>query len=150
MDADVRVSRPDSLARLAQFVGESGAALVSGVPRQETRGLMEKLIVPLIHFVLLGFLPLRRMRASTDPRFAAAADKSSPSDAHAYEAVGGHAAIADRIHDAVALARTFRAHGFTHRSVRRDGHIPLPHVSNASEVWHGFAKNATKVSARRD
>ena len=34
MDADVRVSRPDSLARLAQFVEQSGAALVSGVPRR--------------------------------------------------------------------------------------------------------------------
>ena len=39
MDADVRISRPDSLARLATFVEQSGAALVSGVPREETRGL---------------------------------------------------------------------------------------------------------------
>ena len=62
LDADVRVLRSDSLARLAHFVEQSGAALVSGVPREETRGLMEKLIVPLIHFVLLGFLPMRRMR----------------------------------------------------------------------------------------
>jgi hypothetical protein len=34
---------------------------------------MEKYIVPLIHFVLLGFLPLHRMRSGTDPRFARAA-----------------------------------------------------------------------------
>ena len=72
MDADVRVSRPDSLAQLVEFVEQGGAALVSGVPREETRGLMEKLIIPLIHFVLLGFLPLHRMRSGTDPRFAAA------------------------------------------------------------------------------
>ncbi len=63
MDADVRVSRNDSLSRLAQFMEESKAALVSGVPLEETRGLTEKLIIPLIHFVLLAFLPLRRMRA---------------------------------------------------------------------------------------
>ncbi|MDQ6938724.1 MAG: glycosyltransferase, partial [Verrucomicrobiota bacterium] len=72
MDADVRISRADSLARLAEFVERSGAALVSGVPHEETRSLMEKLIIPLIHFVLLGFLPLQRMRSGTDPRFAAA------------------------------------------------------------------------------
>ena len=56
MDADVRVIDPRSLARLAEFIQQSGAALVSGVPCEETRGLMEKLIIPLIHFVLLGFL----------------------------------------------------------------------------------------------
>ena len=43
----------------SQFVEQSGATLVSGIPREETRGLMEKLIIPLIHFVFLGFLPLR-------------------------------------------------------------------------------------------
>src|SRR3954471_9208696 len=42
LDADVRVSRPDSLARLAAFVEQSGTPLVSGVPREETYGLMEK------------------------------------------------------------------------------------------------------------
>ena len=111
MDADVRGSRPDSLARLAQFVGPSGPALASGVPREETVGLMEKLIIPLIHFVLLGFLPFQRMRANTDPRFAAACGQILAVRREAYDRAGGHAAIADRIHDAVALTRKFRAHG---------------------------------------
>ena len=109
LDADVRVLRSDSLARLARFMAQSRAALVSGVPREETRGLMEKLIVPLIHFVLLGFLPLRRMRTSTDPRFAAACGQILAVRRIDYERAGGHAAVADRLHDAVALARTMRA-----------------------------------------
>ncbi|MGV3533011.1 MAG: glycosyltransferase family 2 protein, partial [Chthoniobacteraceae bacterium] len=43
MDADVRATRADSLARLAGFVEQSGAALVSGVPHEETRTPAEKL-----------------------------------------------------------------------------------------------------------
>jgi len=142
MDADVRVSRADSLARLAQFVEQSGAALVSGVPREETRGLMEKLVIPLIHFVLLGFLPLQRMRASTDPRFAAACGQILAVRREAYGRTGGHSAIANRIHDAVALTRSFRAHGLSTDLFDATDTFHCRMYQRASEVWHGFAKNA--------
>ncbi len=142
MDADVRVSTPESLARLAAFVERSGAALVSGVPRQETRGLLEQLIIPLIHFVLLGFLPLRRMRAGTDPRFAAACGQILAVRRAAYDQAGGHAAIAQRIHDAVALTRAVRAHGFATDLFDATDSFHCRMYHRASEVWHGFAKNA--------
>lgn len=142
MDADVRVSRPDSLARLAEFVEQSGAALVSGVPREETRGLTEKLIIPLIHFVLLGFLPLDRMRKSTDPRFAAACGQVLAVRRDAYERTGGHSAIANRIHDAVALTRNFREHGLGTDLFDATDTFHCRMYQRAAEVCHGFAKNA--------
>ena len=142
MDADVRISRPDSLARLAQFVEESGASLVSGVPREETRGLMEKLIIPQIHFVLLGFLPLERMRGCTDPRFAAACGQILAVRRDAYEKTGGHAVIAGRIHDGVALTRSIRAHGFATDLFDGTETFDCRMYQRASEVWNGFAKNA--------
>lgn len=142
MDADVRVTRPDALARLAHFVDTSRAALASGVPLEETLTLMERLVIPLIHFVLLGFLPVGRMRKSTDPRFAAACGQILAVRRDAYEGTGGHAAVADHIHDAVALARNFRAHGFrTDLFDATDTFRCRMYRSNA-EVWHGFAKNA--------
>jgi hypothetical protein len=142
MDADVRVSNTDSLARLAAFINRSGAALVSGVPREETRGFTEKLIIPLIHFVLLGFLPLERMRKSTDPRFAAACGQILAVRREAYNHIGGHTAIANRIHDAVALTRTFRAHGFKTDLFDATDTFHCRMYRRAAEVWHGFAKNA--------
>ncbi len=142
MDADVRVSQPASLARLASFLEESGAALVSGVPRQETGTFMEKLIIPLVHFVLLAFLPLRRMRASPDPRFGAACGQIVATRRDAYESAGGHAAIASRMHDAVALARSFRSHGLTTDLFDATDTFHCRMYRCAAEVWHGFAKNA--------
>ena len=59
MDADVRLES-GALRRLSAELERSGAALLSGVPRQITLDFGERLIVPLIHFVLLGFLPLAR------------------------------------------------------------------------------------------
>lgn len=147
IDADVRVSRPDSLARLARFVVQSGAALVSGVPRQEMRCLMEKIIIPLIHFVLLGFLPFRRMRAGTDPRYAAACGQIVAVRQDAYKQAGGHASIPDRLHDGVALARTFRAHGLPTDLFDATDTFHCRMYGSASEVWFGFAKNAGEALA---
>ena len=80
MDADVRLA-PDALARMSRFMTQrSGDAkskataplgLASGVPRQITGTLSEKLLLPLIHFVLLGFLPIWRMRRCTRPAYGA-------------------------------------------------------------------------------
>ena len=143
MDADVRVSRPDSLARLAEFVEQSGAALVSGVPREETRGLTEKLIIPLIHFVLLGFLPLQRMRTSTDPRFAAACGQILAvrrDGLRARRAVTPRSPIASTT-PSRSRAR-FRAHGFATDLFDATDTFHCRMYRSAAEVWHGFAKNA--------
>ena len=72
LDADVRVSRPTRLRDSSAFMEQSGAALVSGVPARRRTTFSEKLIIPLIHFVLLGFLPIQRMRTGTDPACSAA------------------------------------------------------------------------------
>jgi hypothetical protein len=147
LDADVRVSRSDSLSRLAGFINDSGAALVSGVPREETFSLMEKLIIPLIHFVLLGFLPLRRMRSGTDPKFAAACGQIIAVRREAYETAGGHSAISDRLHDGVALARSFRRHNLLTDLFDATDTFHCRMYRSASEVWNGFAKNAHEALA---
>ena len=69
---------PDGLARMAAFLEESRAEPASGIPLQETGTLVEKLVIPLIHFVLLGFLPLARCAAAdTLPTPPAAGNSSS-------------------------------------------------------------------------
>jgi hypothetical protein len=142
LDADVRVARADTLARLVRFVEKSGASLVSGVPRQEVGTFLEKLLIPLIHFVLLGFLPLRRMRASTKPSYAAACGQVVAVRRDAYEKTGGHGAIAGRIHDAVALTRSFRSAGLTTDLFDATDTFVCRMYRSAREVWHGLGKNA--------
>ena len=111
MDADVRL-KPDALTRMSAFMEQSGAALASGVPQQETRTFSERLLIPLIHFVLLGFLPINRMRASRDPVFGAGCGQLFVARREAYHSSGGHSAIRATLHDGPKLARVFRAAGF--------------------------------------
>jgi hypothetical protein len=142
MDADVRTTRPDSLGRLVRFLEESGAGLVSGVPHQQTGTFLEKIVVPLIHFVLLGFLPMAWMRRTRDPRFAAACGQVIAVRRSDYEEVGGHSAVRQSLHDGIALARAFRNGGY--RTDLFDGTDTLTcrMYRNSRELWRGFAKNA--------
>ncbi len=140
VDADVRLA-PGAAPRLAATLEQSGAQLTSGVPREITITFSEQLLIPLIHFLLLGFLPLKRMRRSRHPAYGVGCGQLFVAAAAAYHATGGHEAIRDRIHDGLALPEKFRAHAFrtdlfdatalaTCRMYRRNG-----------EVWRGLAKN---------
>ncbi len=106
LDADVRVAR-DALARMAAFLEESGADLASGIPYQETMGVLEKLLIPLIHFVLLGFLPIAKMRRCVHPSFAAGCGQLFIARREAYEQSGGHSAIRGTLHDGIKLPAPF-------------------------------------------
>ena len=142
LDADVRLA-PDGLARITTYLEESRADLVSGIPRQETGTLVEKLVIPLIHFVLLGFLPLGRMRRYRHPAYAAGCGQLFLARRSAYEAAGGHAAIQASLHDGITLPRAFRAAGLRTDLCDMTEIATCRMYQNAGDVWRGLAKNAT-------
>jgi hypothetical protein len=146
LDADVRLE-PDALARMAAFLVRSGSDLVSGFPRQETETTLEWLLLPLIHFVLLSYLPLAGMRALSTPGLAAGCGQFLMVRREAYRKCGGHGQIRTTMHDGLLLPQLFRRHGLrtdiadlTHLATCRMYH-------SASEVWRGLAKNATEGMA---
>jgi hypothetical protein len=143
LDADVRL-HPDGVARLVAFLHESEADLVSGIPRQETGTLLERLLIPLIHFVLLGFLPIQRMRASRHPAYAAGCGQLFLARRSSYERVGGHAAIRATLHDGIQLPRAFRGAGLQTDLCDATDIATCRMYHGAGEVWRGLAKNATE------
>jgi hypothetical protein len=143
VDADVRLA-PDGAARAAAFLAASGADLASGVPRQETVTFLERLLIPLIHFVLLGFLPVARMRRSLHPAYGAGCGQLFLARREAYEKAGGHAAIHGSIHDGVDLPRAFRRAGLATDLCDATEVASCRMYRSAGEVWRGLGKNATQ------
>jgi hypothetical protein len=141
MDADVRL-KSDALTRMSAFMEQSGAALASGVPQQETRTFSERLLIPLIHFVLLGFLPINRMRASRHPLFGTGCGQLFIARREAYHSSGGHSAIRATLHDGPKLARVFRAAGFVTNLFDATCIAECRMYSTNAEVWRGLARNA--------
>ena len=143
IDADVRLE-PDGLAKAANFMAESNSDLVSGVPRQVTGTFLEKLLIPLIHFVLLGYLPLWKMRETTQPAFGAGCGQFFMSHQKAYAAAGGHAAIKSSLHDGVKLPRAYRSAGLGTDLFDATDAASCRMYKTAAETWHGLAKNANE------
>ena len=144
LDADVRLA-PNALARLLAFMQTHGVDLASGFPWQETGTLLEKLIIPIIHFLLLGFLPLGRMRANpTIPAYAAGCGQLFIAKRASYRQMGGHATIKSSLHDGIKLPRAFRAAGLKTDLFDATTVALCRMYTSGPDLWRGFSKNATE------
>ncbi len=140
-DADVRVE-PEALARALLAHRASAAALVSAFPRQITRSLGERLVVPMIFFLLFSYLPMGRMRRTTDPGASAGCGQFLLVDRAAYDASGGHARFPTSMHDGIMLPRTLRRAGFRTDLFDATDLAGVRMYHGLAEAWRGFAKNA--------
>ena len=129
---------------MTAFLESSRAGLVSGFPRQQTETTLEWLLLPLIHFVLLGLLPFAGMRRSNSPAYAAGCGQFLMVHRAAYFAAGGHAAIAETRHDGLRLPRLLRTHGYATDLADLTHLATCRMYRTAGEVWLGLAKNATE------
>ncbi len=151
LDADVRL-QPAALARMAALLqhgdgrpcAPAQTGLVSGFPLEETGTTLEWLLLPLIHFVLLGMLPMRFLRTSTNPGFSAGCGQFLMVDRLAYMGAGGHAAIRETMHDGIRLPRLMRQHGFATRLADLTALARCRMYRSGAETWNGLAKNATE------
>ena len=146
IDADVRLA-PGTLPRLVAELDRSPAKLVSGFPEQLTTSAGEDLVVPQIAAVLVGYLPMKRMRLSKIPGFGAGCGQWFIADRDAYFQSGGHEAIRASIHDGVALPRAFRRAGHLTDVFDGTGSATCRMYDDFRGTWAGFAKNATEAMA---
>jgi glycosyltransferase involved in cell wall biosynthesis len=153
-DADVRFE-PDAVAGALAAWTQLDAApamggqkpdtplgLISTFPRQIVKSPAEVLLVPMIFFILFSYLPMFRMRGTTDPATSAACGQFILVSRGCYEAFEGHAAFKDTMHDGVKMPRAARKTGY--RTDLFDGTrlCSVRMYQSLTTTWKGFAKNA--------
>ena len=122
--------------------------LASGFPRQVTRSWAEMLLLPLIHFLLLGYLPIWRMQRDVSPALGAGCGQIFIAQRHAYVRAGGHAAIRASLHDGITLPRAFRRAGIMTGLFDATQLAQCRMYQDAAGVWEGLTKNATEGMAK--
>ena len=140
-DADVRLA-PRALAAAVRFARRSGSDLVSTVPGQACGTLGEALTVPMIHFVLLGYLPMGFMRRDPRPALGAGCGQFLLVRREAWERSGGHAAFPASMHDGIRLPRSVRASGGRTDLFDGTSLVSCRMYRGLAQSWRGFAKNA--------
>ena len=147
IDADVRLT-PQCLARIAGYMNRGRLGLVSGFPRQRTETLAEKIVIPQIFVLLLGYLPLPMARIFRSKGFAAGCGQLMAVRRSAYDRAGGHAGIRTTMHDGLLLPRLVRASGGRTDVVDATPLATCRMYASWSEIWAGFTKNATEGMAK--
>ncbi len=147
VDADVRLA-PDALARMAGFMQRDRVGLASGFPHQVVRTWSEQLLLPLIHLLLLGYLPMPLMQRRSDAGLGAGCGQLFIARKAAYRQAGGHRAIRASLHDGLTLPRAFRQAGEMTGLFDATRFAECRMYASAAQLWEGLGKNATEGMAK--
>ena len=140
-DADVRFE-PDWLKRTLEAVRERPRlGLLSAFPRELTGSIGEALYVPMIHVLLLSYLPMGGMRKTLQPAASAGCGQFLFARRTAWEESGGHAAFPDSMHDGIKMPRSIRTAGWQTDLVDGTDLCRCRMYCGFMESFRGFAKN---------
>lgn len=139
-DADV-TWKEGALAATMETFYRSDAALLSVWPTQTTQTAAEWLVVPLMKFTILGYLPLIGTHYLPLPAFGAANGQCLLFKRHIYEQIGGHSVVTDQIVEDVALARMIKMFNFKLRLADGGGLVGCRMYTDWETVRTGFGKN---------
>ena len=139
IDADVRL-RPATLQRALGKAIEEGADLVSLNPRLRNGCLAEWMVQPIMACLIgLGF----PISATNDPaaRTAFATGMFMLFRRSAYEAIGGHRAVAADVVEDMALAKRIKGSGLRLRFLLGIDALDVRMYDDFAALWEGWSKN---------
>ncbi|WP_442791073.1 glycosyltransferase [Nocardia sp. NBC_01327] len=110
LDADVRLT-PGALGAAVVELRRAQASSLCAWPRQRAETTAERLVQPLLCWSWASTLPLVLGNRSLRPSTAVACGQFLVFDAADYRALGGHAVVADRITEDLAITRALRRSG---------------------------------------
>ncbi len=139
-DADTRHD-PQTLRNAVAALTNEDLDLLTALPRQEVKSWSEKLLVPIIPWSLLSFLPLFLARWLSSPLLSAGIGQFMLFRRTAYLAIGGHAAVREHAADDLALARRVKAGGLRWQLFDASGRVVCRMYHNFRETFEGFSKN---------
>jgi chlorobactene glucosyltransferase len=139
-DADVTWT-PDALAALVAEMSQTEADLLTVWPTQQTESWGERLTVPLMALVVLGYLPLPLVHHTPWASFAAANGQCLMFRRRAYDTVGGHRTVQGEVLEDVILARRLKAKGLRLRMADGAGKVNCRMYPDWPAVRDGYAKN---------
>jgi glycosyltransferase involved in cell wall biosynthesis len=140
LDADVKVC--DGLINSAihrTHIFRLG--LLSLFTNQQMGTFGEKMVVPLMHYILLNLLPLRLVYLIKSNAVAAASGQFMLFDAELYRQHQWHKQVKDRVVEDIEIMRMVKAAGYNGEALLANGMISCRMYKSYLEAVNGFSKN---------
>lgn len=140
IDADEAIKRGliNSLINRME-IGE--LALLSVFTNQTIKSIGEWLTVPLMHFILLNLLPLRLVKLSKNPAFAAASGQCMFFNANNYKENHWHERVKHQVVEDVEIMKLVKLEKFNAEALLANGLIYCRMYKDLGESLNGFSKN---------
>jgi chlorobactene glucosyltransferase len=139
-DADT-LWAPDGLTAVVDEMARGRADLQTVWPTQITETWAERLTVPNIALVVLGYLPVLATHYLPSAAFGAANGQVMAFRRAAYDAIDGHAGVAGEVVEDVKLARRIKGAGLRLRMADGNRRVSCRMYTDWSGVRNGFAKS---------
>lgn len=138
-DADT-VHRHGSMRHAVQEAGKYKADLLSYSPKQEVKTLWERLLMPIVFAELRRQYPPAKVNSSKS-EVSAANGQYLLISREAYDAIGGHAAVRDKLLEDVELAKLVKQHGMRIRFRYGREAVKTRMYRSLRAMWEGWTKN---------
>jgi glycosyltransferase involved in cell wall biosynthesis len=116
-------------------------SLLSLFTDQQTPTLGEKMVVPLMHFILLNLLPLRLVYLVKNQSLAAASGQFMLFDAAGYRDNQWHQQVKNKVVEDIEIMRQVKSTGLNGESLLANGLISCRMYSTYTDSVNGFSKN---------
>jgi len=140
VDADVGIKK-ESISSAIHELNRTNAELISVFPTQLMKSFGEFIIVPLMNWLLLTFLPLKFVFTSSSNSFVAANGQFMLWKRDTYFNLGGHQKVKDKVVEDMELARLVKQNNFKVETLLGGDLVFCRMYSSFKQAYNGFAKN---------
>lgn len=140
IDADVEL-KPDVISSSVLDLEKSNSTLLSVFPTQIIKSFGEYLVVPLMNWLLLTFLPLRFVYNSPSSAFVAANGQFMLWKKDDYVKIGGHERVKGRVVEDMELARLAKQNKLNVKTLLGGELVFCRMYNSFSDSYAGFQKN---------
>ncbi len=140
IDADVYLET-DAIQSLSHSLIENKLDMLSVFPTQNISSFGEWLVVPLMNWILLSLLPLKKVFTSNNKSFVAANGQTILIKKSVYHKIGEHNAVKDDPVEDMGIARLIKRNSFKMMTLLGDKQIFCSMYNNFSGAVEGYKKN---------
>ncbi len=146
VDADT-VHTPDMLRGVLALARQQKVSLLSGFPRQLARSLVQKIGVPVIYFLIIGWAPLWLIHRLKTPRPSVAIGQFLFFASQEYRRIGGHEVVKSRILEDIWMGIEVSRAGGRHIAVDLSSMVSCDMYPTAAAMWRGLVRCVYSIAA---
>jgi len=145
VDADTTHGR-HMLSGVLTLALKMKTSLLSGFPRQVATSLPQKIAVPLIYFIIMGWAPLWLIHRSGTPRPSVAIGQFLLFSREEYRRIGGHTVVKNRILEDIWMGIEVSRRGGRHVAVDLSSVVSCNMYPTVGAMFHGLVRCIYSVS----